>query len=247
VKDSFSIGPRQNKSNVTNHTFSIKGDNSKSDDVGKEVYVRPHWAKNCQKLKGGNPMVRFTDEVINNLQYSSGLDVLELPGYQGFDILPGKLLVDSEEKRGNKSYRLKERMLDNAQCSGLGRVFTNVVGRVDGDKYFRYAAYGVFGKNTVEEPNARGGLSKVAEGAHFCSNVPKNFQNINSCSLSDGMSCYPSSFTNEVVERNSRVLVCGSAGEVSNSQNLPLSQTETFHPYRCKLFSFPHDPLRIYA
>ena len=55
-----------------------------------------------------------------------------------------------------------------------------------------------------------------AEGAHFCSNVPKKFQNIDSCSLSDGMSCYPRSFINEVVERNSKVLVCGSAGEVSN-------------------------------
>jgi len=215
--------------------------------VGKEVYVRAHWAKDCQKLKGGNPMVRFTDEVINNSQYSSGLDVLKLPGYHGFDILPGKLLVDREEERGNKSYRLKEGMFDNAKCSGLGRVFTNVVGRVDGDKYFRYAAYGVFGQNTVESPSSGGGLSEVAEGAHFCSNVPKNFQNINSCSLSDGVSCYPSSFTSEVVERNSRVLVCGSAGEVLNSQNLPLSQTETFHPYRCKLFSFSHDPLKLSA
>ena len=97
----------------------------------------------CRPLREGNPAVKLTIEVLGDPQYSSHLKVVNLPGrHDGFEFLPGKLLVNAEERRGTESYRLNQGLDDDA-CASLGPDLRHVYGRVSGeaDAFFHYAAY----------------------------------------------------------------------------------------------------------
>lgn len=114
-----------------------------------------------------------------------------------------------------------------AQCQLDSESFPFVVGRLPNNEYMFFSGLATPLENTVTNPLPDGGLSAANDGARMCSNVAKNYQNIESCYLASGDACESSAYSRNQWDTSSQskenVVVCGSEGEVANDSNLDTS------------------------
>lgn len=119
-----------------------------------------------------------------------------------------------------------------SQCS-LGDNYQYVVGRFPNGDFAHYHGNVALIENTIENPASDGGLQAVNEGAYLCSNVGKDFLNIDSCYLAKDYDACQASASGKhqwdyapVITKNA--VICGSDGEVANDLTLDSSSPRFF-------------------
>ncbi len=112
------------------------------------------------------------------------------------------------------------------KCNSLGFDLRYIIGVFPDGEKMMFNGMAMPLENTISNPLSDGGLKevKMRDGARVCTNVAKNFLNIESCYLSTEDACESSAYGRNrwdtSPKQKKHVVICGSEGEVGSDANL---------------------------
>lgn len=165
--------------------------------------------------------MKLTTTAIND--YGESLKIIDIPALSNFErVAPKQVPNDGEAWLVMEMHNLQDGLYSSVpnQCDSLNNDYQYVTGKTEDGEWMLFTGLAIPLQNTIESPLLDGGLQAGFEGARACSNVPKNFMNIESCSLSSGEACQASDTVSDLLEwqekAKNNVVICGSEGEVTS-------------------------------
>ena len=194
------------------------------DRPGGYTEFRPKGSQNsCSSIVGGNPSVYLTTEVIQD--YISIVKFINLPDQSNFEVIPPIMATNSGSDRLiSETLRMNVPgglfSANPTQCNALDGNYQFVIGKIVNGELVLYAGNGLIMENTIQNPLPDGGMAAVNDGGKICSNVARNFLNIESCFLANSDACQASSYGRNQYDWRPKIVknavICGSDGEVAN-------------------------------
>ena len=149
-----------------------------------------------------------------------------MPSRDEFETITGVQTPGLQTTPATGTLRLKIDIFTRGGCSDLTALaaYKKVVGKFPDGTFVWYNGFAELAENTPDSPIADGGLEKIALGVEKCPNVPKNFLNIETCSVSTANAC---DYKNNH-KATPNTVVCGSPNEIANRLDLPVKDTQKF-------------------
>ncbi len=169
--------------------------------------------------------MKLTTSAINN--YGDLVKTVDLPAPSTFErVAPKRVPNDGSLWLVMEMYNLRDELFSSNpdQCNSFNNTYQFVAGKSPDGGWMLFSGLALPLQNTIENPLPDGGLQAAFEGGRTCSNVAKNFLNIESCYLSKEKACQSSATgRNEwdwQANARNNVVVCGSEGEVASDDGI---------------------------